>query len=83
MRLWRRRSPFEKMGIPQKVFISHSYRDADERDRLLSLLPRSVEPVIFPPITVAPEQVVSNHLIEAILGCAGLIYLILCLDILL
>jgi hypothetical protein len=63
------------MSLPKKCFISHSYRDSDERDRLLSLLPKGVKAFIFPPITVAPEQMVSSHLIDAILACDGLIYL--------
>jgi hypothetical protein len=71
---WRKRYPFENLDLPQRVFISHSYQDAEARERLLVMLPKSVEPVVFPPITVSPEQMVSNHLIEALLGCDGLIY---------
>jgi len=75
MWIWRRRSTFAKLNMPHKCFISHSYRDADARDRLLSLLPRSVEAVVFPPIMVEPDKYISSKLIEAILGCQGLIYL--------
>ena len=58
-----------------KYFISHSYRDAEVRERLLKQLPAGMIPFIFPPITVNPQDFVSNHLIEAILSCDGLIYL--------
>jgi hypothetical protein len=72
---WRRRPPIERLNLPTKVFISHSYKDAATCERLLALLPKSVEPFIFPPITVLPEQMVSNALITAILEHDGLIYL--------
>lgn len=75
MWLRRRRSQFEDLGLPKKCFISHSYKDADARQRLLSLLPRGVEPFVFPPITVPPEQMVSDKLLNAIRDCDGLIYL--------
>ncbi|MGE5262598.1 MAG: toll/interleukin-1 receptor domain-containing protein [Acidobacteriota bacterium] len=61
--------------LPEKCFISHSYKDAQIRDELIASLPDYVEPYVFPPITVKPHQLVSNVLIEAILGCPGLIYL--------
>lgn len=60
---------------PGKYFISHSYKDAAVRDEMLKQLPGHVEPFIFPPISVAPHEFVSNALIEAILDCDGLIYL--------
>src|SRR5262249_19237970 len=72
---WRRRSPMEKLDLPRRCFISHSYKDATAREHLLSLLPPSVEPIIFPPITVQPDQMVSNHLIESILDCDAVICL--------
>src|SRR5262249_39658098 len=43
--------------------------------RLLSSLPDSVQPIVFPPITARPDQMVSSELIRAILQCKGLIYL--------
>ncbi|MCB9452657.1 MAG: hypothetical protein H6672_14560 [Anaerolineaceae bacterium] len=45
------------------------------RDEMIKQLPDSVEPFIFPPISVSPQDFVSNSLIEAILGCDGVIYL--------
>lgn len=75
MWLWRKRSPFEKLDLPKKVFISHSYIDAEARERLLALLSKGVEPFIFPPITVPPEQMISDKLLDAIRHCDGLIYL--------
>jgi hypothetical protein len=60
--------------LPAKCFISHSYADTDARERLLRILPDSVAPLIFPPIQAKPDEFVSKPLIEAILGCDGLIY---------
>jgi hypothetical protein len=61
--------------LPAKCFISHSYADTAARDRLLRILPDSVAPLVFPPIRARPDEFVSKPLIEAILGCDGLIYL--------
>jgi hypothetical protein len=61
--------------LPAKCFISHAYADAGARDHLIELLPTGVTPLVFPPITVAPHEFVSDPLIEAVLGCDGLIYL--------
>src|SRR5262249_34660759 len=72
---WRRRSPFTDLGLPHKCFISHSLQDTDARGRMLAHLPKSVEPFIFPPITLPPDRMVSTELITAILESDGLIYL--------
>ena len=61
--------------LPPKCFISHGYTDAIARDTLIKSLPSDVEPIVFPPITVPPDQFVSNRLIESLLSCDGLIYL--------
>jgi hypothetical protein len=61
--------------LPPKCFISHAYSDAIARDGLIKSLPSGVEAVVFPPITVQPDQFVSNRLIESLLSCDGLIYL--------
>jgi hypothetical protein len=61
--------------LPAKCFISHSYADAAARERLISMLPDSVSPFVFPPIQARPDEFVSTPLIEAILSCEGLIYL--------
>lgn len=58
-----------------RYLVSHSYRDKDACDRLLRALPPEVEPVVFPPITVPPDQLVSNELVQTILHCDGVIYL--------
>jgi hypothetical protein len=63
------------LELPPKCFISHSYRDAEPRAKLLATLPPSVTPFIFPPISVRPDEMVSNKLIQAILDSSGLIYL--------
>lgn len=57
-----------------RCFISHAYRDTELVQQLLSMLPEVAEPIIFPPIEVSPEQMVSNELINAILDCDELIY---------
>jgi TIR domain len=61
--------------LPPKCFISHAYADAIARDALIKSLPSGVEAIVFPPITVQPDQFVSNRLIESLLSCDGLIYL--------
>jgi hypothetical protein len=61
--------------LPPKCFISHAYADTVARDRLIKSLPSDVEAIVFPPITVPPDQFVSNRLIESLLSCDGLIYL--------
>ena len=58
-----------------KCFISHAYEDAARRDQLIRTLPRHVEAVTLPALTVKPDEFVSDRLIEALLGCDGLIYL--------
>lgn len=63
------------VSLPAKCFISHAYKDAAARDRLLNTLPNSVSPVVFPPIHVKPHEFVSKPLIDAVLDCEGLIYL--------
>lgn len=60
---------------PGTYFISHSYKDAKIRDRMIKKLPKGIKPYIFPPISVSPKEFVSNKLIEAIMDCQGLIYL--------
>jgi hypothetical protein len=61
--------------LPAKCFISHAYADAVARDALVELLPSGVTPFVFPPITVRPDEFVSNPLIDAVLNCDGLIYI--------
>lgn len=61
--------------LPKNCFISHSYDDEAARVRLVESLGGRCQPRVFPPITVDPDQFVSNRLIEAILDCEGLIYL--------
>jgi len=72
---WRRRSKIVRLHLPHKLFISHSYKDAEARKRLLATLPKDVEPFIFPPIVVPPEQMISDKLLDAIRACDGLINL--------
>jgi hypothetical protein len=62
-------------ALPERCFISHAYKDARAVEALRSALPSSVEPYIFPEITVSAEERVSDDLVRAILNCPGLIYL--------
>ena len=63
------------MSLPRKCFVSHSYRDTENKVLLLRALPPNVEPFFFPPITVTPDQMVSNDLILSILDCEALVYI--------
>ena len=63
------------LQLPKKCFISHAYADAEARDRVITTLPPEVEPYVFPPITVPPDQFVSNELIQPLIECDALIYL--------
>jgi TIR domain len=58
---------------PKKWFISHKYGDSAVPD-MLGRIPHGIEPIVFPPIRVPPEKLISNNLIKAILACDGLIY---------
>jgi hypothetical protein len=60
---------------PRRCFISHSYADSGAVDSLRRMLPRDVEPFIFPPINVSPDQRVSDDLVREILRCDELVYL--------
>ena len=62
-------------ALPIKCFLSHAYADVAQCDQLIRILPRNVKAVVFPPITVKPDQFVSTQLITAILDCDGLVYL--------
>src|SRR5215813_11487876 len=61
--------------LPAKCFISHAYADVATRDRLIKSLPSYIAPIVFPPITVRPHELVSTQLIETLLSCDGLSYL--------
>ena len=61
--------------LPAKCFISHAYADSAVRDAFIENLPSGVTPFVFPPITVKPDEFVSEPLIAAVLECEGLIYL--------
>jgi hypothetical protein len=60
---------------PGQYFISHSYKDALIVEALKGILPSRMTPVVFPPIKVNPDQVVSNPIMDAIRKCDGLIYI--------
>ncbi|MBN2155490.1 MAG: hypothetical protein JW776_05570 [Candidatus Lokiarchaeota archaeon] len=59
-----------------KVFISYSYKDEIARSELISKLNgRGINPYVFPPITVSPNRLNSNDLIESILHHDSMIYI--------
>jgi hypothetical protein len=60
--------------LPRRCFISHAYKDVEEKGRLLHLLPKGVTPVIFEPIEVPPTKRVSDDVVRAINRCTGLIF---------
>jgi hypothetical protein len=72
--LWPRGIPKEPQ-LPKRCFISHAYDDRVSCEKLVRALPRGVKPIVYPPITVRPEQLVSTPLIRALSACDGLIYL--------
>lgn len=59
----------------RRYFISHSYADTDLLEVLLRSLPHRIQPMVFPPMVVAVDRVVSNPILERIRECHGLIYL--------
>jgi hypothetical protein len=61
--------------LPKKCFVSHSYRDAENKRLLLNALPSHVQPFVFPAIMVTPDQMVTNDLIRSILECDGVVYI--------
>jgi hypothetical protein len=70
-----RRKPLSVSDIPHGAFISHSYSDQSNLQRLLALLPPNFEPTIWQRIEVLPTEFVSTPLIEAVSAAPALIYL--------
>jgi hypothetical protein len=65
-------------SVPGKgcCFVSHSYEDEAALEKCLGRrFPRGWRPFVFPPMTVTPDQAVSDHLIDALTACDGLVYL--------
>ena len=52
--------------LPHKCFVSHSYQDEAARVALLATLPPSVEPFIFPAITVMLAVLSFNFIGDAL-----------------
>jgi hypothetical protein len=63
------------MGRKRRYFIAHSYKDEEQLSSLRGGLPAWMDPIVFPPIIVSPEEAVTDSLVSAITGCDGLIYL--------
>jgi tetratricopeptide (TPR) repeat protein len=64
------------IALPTRLFISHSYSDKVNVERLKKVLPPYVEPIIFDPIEVPPTEAVSEKLISGLMGADGVI----CID---
>jgi hypothetical protein len=60
--------------LPERIFVSASYRDTAAVKKLRRSLP-AVEVISFPRAEPDPGRAVSDEIIPAILGCSGLIYL--------
>jgi hypothetical protein len=58
-----------------RLFVSHAYLDATVVERIVAALPPSVDAVLFPRVDAAPDQAVSDGLIDTILSCEALLYL--------
>jgi hypothetical protein len=69
------RATAESEDLPKKCFISHAYSDSEVCNRLIAKLGHRTKPILYPPITVPPNQLVSTPLIDALVSCDGLIYL--------
>lgn len=68
---------FRKRGdLPHgKCFVSHAYEDTPALENLRKHIGSQVNLFEFPPISVPPEQMVSNDLITAIRNSDSLIYI--------
>jgi hypothetical protein len=75
MNVFGRRGAGQGLRLPRRCFISHAYADRVVCEKLAAALPKGVEPIVYPPITVPPDQHVSAPLINALMDCDGLIYL--------
>jgi hypothetical protein len=61
---------------PSTIFVSHAYGDADALAACLCRrMPGGAKPVVFPAITVTPDEAVSSALIDAIRSASALVYL--------
>jgi len=59
-----------------RAFISYAYQDEEALEQLNNVLQTySVTPKPFPPINVAPSEMISNELIDSIMDCRSLIYI--------
>lgn len=61
--------------LPTYAFISHAYSDDATLRLLLESLPPYVKPVVFEAIDAPPSELVSEKLINGVLGAEGLIYI--------
>lgn len=71
MRILRKRGDFPY----GKCFVSHAYEDSPALENLRKHIGSQVNLFEFPPISVPPEQMVSNDLIKAIRKSDSLIYI--------
>lgn len=59
----------------EQAFISHAYSDEMDVENLLTLMPSSFVPILFPVIKVVPQEYVSSPIIDAIRNAPALIFL--------
>lgn len=63
------------LALPTFPFISHAFADDTSLKMLLDILPKYVKPVVFEAINVPPEEIVSDKLINGLLGAEGVIWI--------
>src|SRR5262249_52499075 len=59
-----------------RCFVSHAYADDLMLVKLVEVVGDKAELVVFPPITVPPEQMVSNELLATIRSCDSLVHFV-------
>jgi hypothetical protein len=63
-------------GLPDRVFVSHAYKDTEACDTLVRSLSRAGKShVVFPARSSDPRVAVSDDIVEAIRSCRALIFL--------
>jgi hypothetical protein len=76
-RTLRRCLGFGPAKFPQgRCFVSHSYKDNVATTALTKAMQGRAKLVVFPPITVAPESMVSTELLSTIRKCDSLVHIL-------
>lgn len=69
------KSKEQPLALPTFPFISHAFADDKSLKMLINMLPKYVKPVVFEAINVPPTEVVSEKLINGLLGAEGVIWI--------